>query len=1077
MQITASDSPDPVLPDGNITYAVNVTNGGPNAATNAHMSVVLNGTLLYQSITVPAGWSCPSLAIGYGASFTCTAVAFAPTTQTFTVVLKAGQAQFGSNDQTINQLFTANSDNADPNNGNNAVTVSTFYDAPNADMQITASDSPDPVAPDGNITYTVNVTNAGPDATTNATMSVVLNNTLLYQSITVPAGWSCPSLAVGYGASFTCTASTLAASATSVFTVVLKAAKSQFGSNDQTINQLFTSGSAAADPNNANNAVTVSTFYDAPNSDMQITASDSPDPVAPDGNITYTVSVTNAGPDAATNATMSVVLNNTLLYQSITVPAGWSCPSLAVGHGASFTCTASTLAVSATSVFTVVLKAGQAQFGINDQTINEVFTTGSDNADPNNANNAINVSTFYDAPNADVQITASDSPDPVAPDGNITYTVSVTNAGPDAAANAAMSVVLNNTLLYQSITVPAGWSCPSLAVGHGASFTCTASTLAASATSVFTVVLKAGQAQFGNTNQTINETFTAGSGAADPNNSNNAVTVQTTYSVPVADLAAANADSPDPVFSGANITYTQSVTNNGPDAATNVMVSQTLPASVGYVSISAPAGFTCTTPAAGASGTINCASPSLANGATANFTLVVKVLALSGSVTETLVASSSTSDSNNANNSAQAVTTISAPTTADLSITKSTAATSVAAGGSISYTITLTNNGPHNATSVVMTDVLPASLLFQSISAPAGFSCTTPAIGANGTVTCNGASLANGASAPFTLVVTVDGNASGTISNTAGVSAAQTDSTPGNSSATASPVTVNAASADLSLAKTTNATQAVIGGTITYTITLTNNGPDAASSVVVSDVLPSSLLFQSISAPAGFSCTTPAVGASGTISCSAATLANGATATFTLVTRVAAGASGSISNSASVSSATGDPNGGNSSSSAPALAAVSSADVSISKTTNATQAMIGSVINYTLTASNAGPSPATNVVVTDTLPAGLQFVSATPSQGSCSGTTTITCNLGTLASAASATVTLSVRVIATSGSVANSATVAATESDPNAGNNTSSAPSIPVVAAAAESIPTLSEWGLFALIALVGLLGLRRATH
>jgi uncharacterized repeat protein (TIGR01451 family) len=908
------------------------------------MSVILNGTLLFQSMSVPAGWSCPVLPVGHGGSFTCTAAAFPVSTSVFTIVLKAGQAQFGVLDQTINELFTVNSDLSDPNNANNAVTVSTTYDAPNVDMQITASDSPDPVLPDGNITYTVNVKNGGPDPAASATMNVILNNTLLYQSISVPAGWSCPALAVGHGASFTCTAATMAASATATFTVVLKASQSQFGASDQTINELFTTGSANADSNNANNAVTVSTFYDAPNVDLQITGSDSPDPVLPDGNITYTVNVTNAGPDPATNASMNVVLNNTLRYQSITVPAGWNCPALAVGHGASFTCTAATMAVSATSTFTIVLNAGLAQFGPFDQTINQLFTVNSGAADPNNANNAVTVSTTYDAPNVDLQITGSDSPDPVAPDGNITYTVNVTNAGPDPATNASMSVILNNTLRYQSITVPAGWNCPALAVGHGASFTCTAATMAASATSVFTVVLKAGLAQFGNSPQTINQLFTVSSPAVDPNNANNAVTVSTTYSVPVADLAATNADSPDPVFSGANITYTQSVTNNGPNTATSVTVSQTLPASVGFVSFSAPAGFSCTTPAVGASGTINCTAASMANAATANFTLVVKVLALSGSVIDTLVSSSSASDPNNVNSSAQAITTINAPTTADLSIAKSTGTTAIAPGGSISYTIVLANNGPHNATNVSMTDSLPASLLFQSISAPAGFSCTTPAIGATGLINCTAASLANGASATFTLVVTVAGNATGTISNSAGVSGSQTDSTPGNSSSSTS-----------------------------------------------------------------------------------------------------------------------------------ALAVISSADVSITKTTGSTQAPVGSVISYTLTASNAGPSPATNVVVTDTLPAGLQFVSATPSQGSCSGTTTITCNLGTLAAAASATVTLNARVIATSGSVTNSATMSATESDPNGTNNSGSAPPLTVVAAQAESIPTLSQWALLMLIALVGMMGVRRA--
>ncbi|MEA2327854.1 MAG: hypothetical protein QOE68_2813 [Thermoanaerobaculia bacterium] len=916
--VTASDSPDPVAPDGNITYTVHVTNGGPSTATTAHLNVVMNGTLLWQSMTVPAGWTCPALSAGFGGSFTCTAATLAAgSDDVFTIVLKAGLAQFGANNQTINQLFTVNATESDPNSANNNVTVSTSYVAPHADMQITASDSPDPVAPDGNITYTVNVTNAGPDATTNAHLNVVLNGTLLWQSMTVPAGWSCPALAVGHGGSFTCTAANFGLT-TSVFTIVLKAGSAQFGINNQTINETFTVTSDWGDGNNANNTASVSTSYVTPHADMQITASDSPDPVAPNGNITYTVNVTNAGPDATTNAHMNVILNNTLLWQSMTVPAGWSCPALAVGHGASFTCTAANFGL-ATSTFTIVLKAGSAQFGINNQTINETFTTSSDSADPNNVNNAVSVSTAYVTPHADMQITASDSPDPVAPNGNITYTVNVTNAGPDAAANATMNVVLNNTLRYQSITVPAGWSCPALVVGSGASFTCTAANLGLT-TSVFTLVLNAGAAQFGNVNQTINQTFTTSNDFADSNGANNAAVVSTAYVVPTANLAVTNSDAPDPVNSGATITYTQTITNNGPDAAANAKITESIGSGVTFQSIAAPAGWSCTTPAIGGTGTINCSIASLANAGTASFTVVVNVTAVSGSVTNTVAGSSDASDTVPANNSATATTTVTPPPSADLGITKSTPTTNAAPGAPVAYTIAVTNHGPDTATSVTMTDTLPATLLFQSIAAPAGYVCTTPAVGATGTISCTGSTLVNGATATFTLNVTSVSNASGSIANTASVSGTPSDPTSGNNSQAAS---FTAGSADLGLTGGVGTS----GAFITYTLNLTNGGPNAAANVVFTDTLPSSLLFQSITPPPGFTCTTPPVGTTGTITCTASSFANGGTGTFTLVTTAAPGTTGNINNSAGVSSATSDPNSGNSSFVAPAVTAPATSNI------------------------------------------------------------------------------------------------------------------------------------------------------
>jgi uncharacterized repeat protein (TIGR01451 family) len=917
MGITAADSPDPVAPDGNITYTVHITNAGPATATTAHLNVLMNGTLLWQSMTVPAGWSCPALTVGFGGSFTCTAATLAAgSDDVFTIVLKAGLAQFGANNQTINELFGVNASESDPNSANNSVTVSTSYVAPHADMQITATGSPDPVAPDGNITYTVNVTNAGPDATTNAHLNVVMNGSLLWQSMTVPAGWSCPALSVGFGGSFTCTAANFGL-ATSTFTIVLNAGSAQFGINNQTINEVFTVTSDWGDPNNANNVATVSTQYVTPHADMQITASESPDPVAPDGNITYTVNVTNAGPDATTNAHMSVILNNTLLWQSMTVPAGWTCPSLSVGNGASFTCTAANFGLT-TSTFTIVLKAGSAQFGINNQTINETFTTSSDAADPNNANNAVTVSTAYVTPYADMQITASDSPDPIAPNGNITYTVNVTNAGPDATTNAHMSVILNNTLRYQSITVPAGWSCPALVIGSGASFTCTAANLGLT-TSVFTLVLNAGSAQFANTNQTINQTFTTASDFADSNNANNAVTVSTAYVVPTANLAVTNSDAPDPVNSGDTITYTQSITNNGPDTAANANITESIGSGVTFQSIAAPAGWSCTAPAIGGTGTINCSIASLANAGSASFTVVVNVTAVSGSVTNTITGSSDASDTVPANNSATATTAVTPPPTADLGITKSTPTTNAAPGAAVAYTVVVTNHGPDTATSVTMTDTLPSTLLFQSISAPAGYICTQPTVGTTGTISCTGSSLANGASATFTVNVTSVSNANGAIANTASVSGTPSDPSSGNNSQTSS---FTAGSADLGLSGGVGTS----GPFITYTFNLTNGGPSAAANVVFTDMLPSSLLFQSITAP-GFSCTTPPVGTTGTISCTAASFANSGTATFTLVTTAAPGTTSNINNSAGVSSATSDPNSGNSSFVAPAVTAPATSNI------------------------------------------------------------------------------------------------------------------------------------------------------
>jgi len=116
------------------------------------------------------------------------------------------------------------------------------------------------------------------------------------------------------------------------------------------------------------------------------------------------------------------------------------------------------------------------------------------------------------------------------------------------------------------------------------------------------------------------------------------------------------------------------------------------------------------------------------------------------------------------------------------------------------------------------------------------------------------------------------------------------------------------------------------GPTITYTFTLTNGGPDGASNPVFTDTLPSSLLFQSITPPPGWNCTTPPIGTTGTITCTAPSFPSGGTGAFTIVTTAAPGATGTINNGAGVSSSTSDPNSGNSTS-APIVTAPVSTNV------------------------------------------------------------------------------------------------------------------------------------------------------
>ena len=206
----------------------------------------------------------------------------------------------------------------------------------------------------------------------------------------------------------------------------------------------------------------------------------------------------------------------------------------------------------------------------------------------------------------------------------------------------------------------------------------------------------------------ITNVATVTSATADPNGADNTATANTEV-VNQSDLVVSKADSPDPVTAGTNLTYTLTLTNGGPSDAQSVALSDAIPVNTTFVSMMETSGpaFTLTTPPVGGTGTATANIATFAAGASATFTLVVKVnAAATGTISNTASVTSTTVDLNAVNDTATATTTVN--TAADLVVTKSDSPDPVNAGSNITYALTLTNNGPSDAQTVSLADAVPA---------------------------------------------------------------------------------------------------------------------------------------------------------------------------------------------------------------------------------------------------------------------------------------------------------------------------------------------------------------------------------
>ena len=531
-----------------------------------------------------------------------------------------------------------------------------------ADLAVTNSGTPNPVVPGNDITYTQTVSNSGPFDAVNATFTEAVPANTTFVSFTPSgadaSGWNCTTPGPGGTGNITCTNPDIPAGAagatTFTFLVQVNAGTAQGTQIVDT--DSITSGTN--DPNLANNNATVLTIVAAANSaNLAITNAATPNPVLAGNNITYTVVVTNNGPSVASTVVFSenIPANTSLVSVNQTGgTGGWSCTSGVIS------CSISSLAVGASTTFTVVVKVNSATTAGTIITDTANVSSATTNPNPTNTSATVNV-VVATGTQADLAVTIVGTPNPVLAGNKLIYTVVVTNNGPTP--NTVAHPVLTDTFSpYETVTTttpyPTGWTCNA---PSGSSFTCNGpASMAANTSAIFTFVMTVTPGTAPAT--AVTNGVSVGPTANDPNLSNNIALVTSDVASPTqADVAIIKTASPEPVDQGTNLTYTLQVTNNGPAVAQGVVVADPLPTEVTYNSYSTTQG-SCTYTSAITTVTCNLGSISVGGLAIVTINTTAATFSSDQLATNTAAVTATTADPNLTNNTSTATSTIQSAT-------------------------------------------------------------------------------------------------------------------------------------------------------------------------------------------------------------------------------------------------------------------------------------------------------------------------------------------------------------------------------------------------------------------------------
>jgi uncharacterized repeat protein (TIGR01451 family) len=496
------------------------------------------------------------------------------------------------------------------------------------------------------------------------------------------------------------------------------------------------------------------------------------------------------------------------------------------------------------------------------------------------------------------------------------------------------------------------------------------------------------------------------------------------------------------VDAGQTAVCTITVQNDGPSLARNLQLTDSH-SGTGTFTIAGvtPSQGSCTVSA----NVVTCALGDLAAaapGVSGRATVIVNLSATQqANISDVASVVSDTPDPDLDNN--QATDSISFRSVADVRVSKTDSPDPVIAGQTLTYTLTVANDGPSPAANVIADDFLPAGVTIVSVIATGGASCIAGVPGDSSRPTeCTFGTLAASTSRTMTVVVTVGAGVTGTITNDASVRSDQVDPNGANNVATA--ITTVSGSADLVIQKSGTPSPVLAGKLLTYQLKVFNNGPSSAAGVVVEDLLPRQVTFVKATIANGAGTCVP-VDVSSTppttkVTCQLGQMApNVASPVFifidTTVKSDTPDGTGLL-NTATIASSTTDPVPANNTASA-IVPVINRADLAILTTSDADVYKPSSTIAYTITVADNGPSDALNVVVTDNLPDIKQAIYVFDTASCAVNGSVLTCNLGTIAAGTTRSLNVYVTVKGSKGQVTDTASVTSSTFDPVGANNSS----------------------------------------